>query len=795
MDSQDGLLKRTCKMTTNTTNYLMTNYPMTNKPIIKMKYLLAIIISILAISSLANTLTVKQDGTGDYTIIQGAVNATVDGDTVLIWPGTYYENIDLLGKGITLASLMLTTGDESYKHSTVIDGNNTGSCIKVMYSNEDAVIYALTLQHGSGTYYNHPAFHDGGGILIVEASCSVINCVISDNWVNNSGGGILCSYDAYLSLSGTSIFNNHAYSRGGGILFSDDAIVEFDSVNLCSIYSNYSSEGCDLFKANYNNLELFLDTCTVALPENYFVLSVDNFGYPVYDITFNILNHVITHVDADLYVNPQTGDNGNSGLTAHEPLKTIAYAYSSIHVDSLVKNTIHLANGIYSDSANNEKFPLNIRPFIEIVGESREHTILDGMNKSMIIKGNVQISNYSFSDMTMYRGGYVYPNNPFVVPGQGGFALLYIQNDNITFDSILFKNGHGYVYMGNFHFEASNNVKISNCEFRDNIGAKAVRMGAVAGDTAIFSNCIFKDNLADYQQEEQSGGSLLIFGFNTPTIVQGCLFTGNNEYNVSTVGGSIGHTDYFINCTFSGNTLLEQKRSIHIFDASLNMYNCILYNEGSSVPISLSWGDAIDTVLLSIYNSLIENGEESIYVKPGPATLHYDETNIEGDPLFYGGAEFPYNLSDYSPCIDAGTLDLPDFIELPEFDLAGNLRVYNGAIDMGAYEWDPTVGVHEHKPFVEEKEKLLKAAPNPFSRSTTITVTFKVRANIKLEVYNNYGQRVRVLADGLTYPGTSQIIWYSDDDTGHVLPAGVYYMVMFEDGKEVESLKMVKGAF
>jgi len=38
-------------------------------------------------------ITVKQDGTGDYTIIQDAVNAAVDGDTILVWSGTYIENV------------------------------------------------------------------------------------------------------------------------------------------------------------------------------------------------------------------------------------------------------------------------------------------------------------------------------------------------------------------------------------------------------------------------------------------------------------------------------------------------------------------------------------------------------------------------------------------------------------------------------------------------------------------------------------------------------------------------------
>ena len=49
----------------------------------------------------ANELTV---GTGHYTTIQAAVNAAQPGDTVLIPPGTYSENV-LVNKSLTIKSL------------------------------------------------------------------------------------------------------------------------------------------------------------------------------------------------------------------------------------------------------------------------------------------------------------------------------------------------------------------------------------------------------------------------------------------------------------------------------------------------------------------------------------------------------------------------------------------------------------------------------------------------------------------------------------------------------------------
>jgi len=56
--------------------------------------------------------TVKTDGTGDYTTIQAAINATASGDTVLVYPGTYTENIDYVGKNLVIQSKVMVEPGE-----------------------------------------------------------------------------------------------------------------------------------------------------------------------------------------------------------------------------------------------------------------------------------------------------------------------------------------------------------------------------------------------------------------------------------------------------------------------------------------------------------------------------------------------------------------------------------------------------------------------------------------------------------------------------------------------------------
>jgi hypothetical protein len=96
----------------------------------------------------ATTLTVKQDGTGDYSTIQSAIDDSNEGDVVLVYPGRYFENINYNGHGITVASLEYTTGDRAYVSSTIIDGGNYWRCVTVKNHEQNAVLRGLTLTNG-----------------------------------------------------------------------------------------------------------------------------------------------------------------------------------------------------------------------------------------------------------------------------------------------------------------------------------------------------------------------------------------------------------------------------------------------------------------------------------------------------------------------------------------------------------------------------------------------------------------------------------------------------------------------
>ncbi|MBN1124860.1 MAG: hypothetical protein JXA82_07625 [Sedimentisphaerales bacterium] len=68
-----------------------------------LRFALGILLS-LASLSLARTITVQPDGSGDNTTIHEAIDAAVDGDVILVADGVYDRGGNLAGKAITVRS-------------------------------------------------------------------------------------------------------------------------------------------------------------------------------------------------------------------------------------------------------------------------------------------------------------------------------------------------------------------------------------------------------------------------------------------------------------------------------------------------------------------------------------------------------------------------------------------------------------------------------------------------------------------------------------------------------------------
>jgi len=96
---------------------------------------------------------VDLEGEGNCIMILEGIDVAADGDTVLVLPGRYYENIDFSGKTIIVESRLLMTGNNYFISHTIIDSNQTGTCFLVNSGEgEVTLLCEFTLCNGSGIY-------------------------------------------------------------------------------------------------------------------------------------------------------------------------------------------------------------------------------------------------------------------------------------------------------------------------------------------------------------------------------------------------------------------------------------------------------------------------------------------------------------------------------------------------------------------------------------------------------------------------------------------------------------------
>ena len=127
----------------------------------------------------------------DAATIQAGINAASDGDTVLVAPGTYVENIDSMGKTITVTS----SGGPA---KTIIDGSQ-GDVVVSFVSGEtrSSVINGFTIENaGASMYPNSNPDTYFMGVNVGASSPTITNNVITKNYgygIEVYNGGALIS--------------------------------------------------------------------------------------------------------------------------------------------------------------------------------------------------------------------------------------------------------------------------------------------------------------------------------------------------------------------------------------------------------------------------------------------------------------------------------------------------------------------------------------------------------------------------------------------------------------------------
>ncbi len=750
--------------------------PSNNKAGAMKKLLLVLyIIFVVKIAIWANTITVSLDSSQDLTSIQTAVDCAADGDTILVHPGRYFENVDFCGKSITITSNYINNPDWSIVESTIIDGNQQSSCVVAIDYEENAVLNGFTLTNGIGSQSSR----FGGGVFQKRASTlTVSNCLIHNNNAI-TGGGISTGSLSNLTLSGNIIKNNNALHEGGGVgLYG--STVYFDPVNLNSIYNNYGDVQ-DVYLYNSTSNDIALDTLSVDLttPDGFFVSYFYN-SYPT-PPTITNQHSYLSRIDADLYVS-ELGDDSNDGLTPETALQTIAFATRLIQPNEQNPNTVFILPGTYSEELNNQIFPIAVQSNTKLLGtgnEPTEVTIGDEWNLNTIAiryAANVEVGNFQ-----MLRNDV-----------EDEYTLLVSRSENIVVSDIDF--GESHANKPGIYVLRSSDIDIFNCCFHDitgfngeficvymndsianlnniivNNNRKTANEGLasafhLSGSSVNANNIIVSNNLQSFpgvlvqygnseplaENNDFSMSNLLVYN-NTSTNANNPLVIFTKRFNQSNLN----------NISIANNT---GPTGILRLAGGFNLRNSIIYNPDAGSEINIWVPSSVESYPLYSYidadYNLIRGGESGVYgTYDSNNTLVWGSHNIDTDPLFRGDVHGDVGLEDIkwvqltqgSPCVNAGTPDTLG-MNLPTVDIAGNPRVWDNIIDMGAYEYNPTPNSDETA-LAPPATIQVSHFPNPVTPNGSngkvafieFTLPKKPIEKPMLEIYNIKGQKVRDL--------------------------------------------------
>ncbi|MHC1777729.1 MAG: T9SS type A sorting domain-containing protein [Lentimicrobium sp.] len=436
----------------------------------------------------------------DFPTIQQGILAATPGDTVLVDPGIYYEQINFLGKKpLMVASRYLMDGDTSHIDNTIIDGsqitNPDSASVVYFISGEDttSVINGFTIRHGRGTKY---LFETGADFSrnttrLGTSIRSGFSGEKRETYVDLAGGGI------FISGSGAKIINNHITENH----LNDTLSEEIQVLDGAGIATQIMESG-----------EWIVIGQNVIDNNSNYATKHESYGVGM-SICYNAR-----------VVENTVSNNINTGTMAHVLAGGIGiYQYpdwtqkTAIVEQNLVKNNLCESSGSWANSAG---------VFIQIA---------NGNFTGNIVEQNV------VTTVTTSGGG------------SGGLYIFY-PADGFLVKNNVFKDNTSNLWAGGFSIEndliLENTVFIENNFFINN-SAKYGAGFTTINVPAILQNNVFLENTA-----QVAGGAIYLYTVNAgiPVVLINNTISGNSS---AIQGGGLylnGSDADVINTIIWGNT-------------------------------------------------------------------------------------------------------------------------------------------------------------------------------------------------------------------------------------------------
>jgi len=230
------------------------------------KLVLAVVSLLLVVTCQGKIITVDDDGPADFGRIQDAINNSWDGDTIVVKPGTYNQNISFIGRAIVLTSQ--NPDDPSIVRSTVIKADSDYSVTFKWNEGNRSVLMGFTIT-GRGIYcsgasptiaknmvtdcVSHGIFGQNNATPVISdntiqgnAEPGIYRCdgPIINNTISQNGAGIAYCNGPIIN-NVISANSNIQQGFGGGLYYCDGDIVGNVIVNNYASFMGGGLYGCD----------------------------------------------------------------------------------------------------------------------------------------------------------------------------------------------------------------------------------------------------------------------------------------------------------------------------------------------------------------------------------------------------------------------------------------------------------------------------------------------------------------------------------------------------------------------